>query len=178
MNTVTYTLYIDDNGISRTGLTPTIVNFIDIATGTDLAVSGTVPTISELSGGFYKFTFGWETEAIDAAYVLKIDAGSEIVNASQRYLRMRIEQQDNVASLVKSVQDASSNVSSSIEGIYPYIRRLVDIEQGSWKIVANQLLVYSPEGDLLLRHDLEDENGLPTSSNPFRRLAVSIAPLS
>jgi hypothetical protein len=91
---------------------------------------------------------------------------------------MRIEQQDNVASLVKNVQDASSSVSSSIEGIYPYIRRLVDIEQGSWKIVANQLLVYSPEGDLLLRHDLEDENGLPTSSNPFRRLAVSIAPLS
>jgi hypothetical protein len=178
MNTVTYTLYIDDNGISRTGLTPSIINFIDIATGTDLAVSGTVPTISELSGGFYKFTFDWETEAIDAAYVLKIDAGSEIVNASQRYLRMRIEQQDNVASLVKNVQDASSSVSSSIEGIYPYIRRLVDIEQGSWKIVANQLLVYSPEGDLLLRHDLEDENGLPTSSNPFRRLAVSIAPLS
>ena len=178
MNTVTYTLYIDDNGISRTELTPSIVNFIDIATGADLAVSGTVPTISELGGGFYKFTFSWEAEAIDAAYVLKIDAGSEIVNASQRYLRMRIEQQDNVASLVKSVQDASSSVSSSIEGIYPYIRRLVDIEQGSWKIVANQLLVYSPGGDLLLRHDLEDENGLPTSSNPFRRLAVSIAPLS
>lgn len=178
MSNVTYTLYIDDNGISRTGLNPTIVNFIDISTGVDLALTGTVPVITELSGGFYKFSFSWETEAIDSGYVLKIDAGSEIVNASQRYIRMRIEQQDNVASLVKSVQDASSSVSSSIDGIYPYIRRLVDIEQGSWKIVANQLLVYSPEGDILLRHDLEDENGLPTSSNPFRRLAVSVAPLT
>ena len=178
MSSVTYTLYIDDNGVSRTGLTPTIVNFIDISTGTDLVQNGTVPTISELSGGFYKFTFDWTSEDISAAYVLRIDAGTEIVNAAQRYIRMRIEQLDNVANLVKSVETASNNLTGSINGIYPYIQRLVDIEQGSWKIVSNQLLVYSPGGDLLLRHDLKDQNGLPTSSNPFTRLAVSIAPLN
>ena len=167
MSNVTYTLYIDDNGVSRTGLTPTIVNFIDISTGTDLVQNETVPTITELSGGFYKFSFDWTSEDINAAYVLRIDAGSEIVNAPQRYIRMRIEQFDNVANLVKSVETASNNLTGSIDGIYPYIRRLVDIEQGSWKIVSNQLLVYSTNGDLLLRHDLEDETDFQQVQTPL-----------
>lgn len=177
MNTVTYTLYIDDSGISKEGLTPSIVNFIDINSGSDLASEGNVPLISELGGGFYKFQYDWENEPIDAAYVLKIDAGSEISNPVQRYLRMRIEQQDNVANLIKSVQDASNNVSSSIDGIYPYIRRLVDIQQGNWSIENNQLVVRSIAGDILLRHDLRDQLGNPTSSNPFTRTAVNVRPL-
>ena len=175
MNQVTYTLFIDDNGVPKEGLTPTIVNLIDIHTGTDS--NATAPTITELSGGFYKFTFDWTGEASNSAYVLRIDAGSEVVNAAQRYIRMRIEQLDNVYNAATRIENATSGLETKIDGLQPLLQRLLDIEQGTWKIIDNQLVVYSPAGVELLVHNLKDKNGLPTSVSPFLREAVTVAPL-
>ena len=67
MNQVTYTLFIDDNGVPREGLIPTIVNhLIDIHTE---QIQMHAPTITELFKGFYKFTFDWTGEASNSAYV-------------------------------------------------------------------------------------------------------------
>lgn len=172
MNQVTYTLFIDDNGVPREGLTPTIVNLIDIHTGVDS--SATAPVITPLSGGFYKFTFDWTGEASNSAYVLRIDAGNEIANPVQRYIRMRIEQLDNVYNAATRIENATSSLETKIDGLQPLIQRLLDIEQGTWKILNNQLVVYSPEGEELLKHDLIDRHGFATSTSPFQRRAIFV----
>lgn len=176
MNEVVYSLFIDDNGIARTGLTPSIVNFIDVNTGTDAVSSA--PEIFELSGGFYKFTYDWTGASSNSAYVLLIDAGSDIVNASQRYIRMRIEQLDNVYNAATRIENATSSLENSIDELRPSIQRLLDIEQGTWKIINDQLVVYSPDGEELLVHDLEDQNGLPTSISPFVRRVNTVKTIS
>ena len=167
MSEVTYTLFIDDNGVARENLNPTIVNLIDIHTGADS--SSTAPAITELSGGFYKFIFDWTGEPSNSAYVLTIDAGEEIASSAQRYIRMRIEQLDNMYTAATRIENATSTLEEKINGLQPIVQRLLDIEQGTWKIINNQLIVCTPEGVELLKHDLIDRYGFATSTSPFQR---------
>ena len=48
-----YTIYYSDAGTPKTGLVPTIDVYIKVSDGLS---AGTPPAVTELSGGFYKFT--------------------------------------------------------------------------------------------------------------------------
>ena len=59
------------------------------------------------------------------------------------------------------------------------LQRIVDIEQGTWKVENDQLIIlHAADSNIELgRWNLFDSTGqIATSTNPFYRVAVNIAP--
>jgi len=50
--------------------------------------------------------------------------------------------------------------------------RLLDIEEGNWKIQNNQMIFYARDGSTLLTFNLRDTNGNPTESDVVERVRV------
>jgi hypothetical protein len=120
------------------GQTPTFATYKD-DTGTDLPN----PIISEIGGGFYKFTPVFDDNH-GIAYM--IDGG---VSASPRfqynYVRPEDFNQDNILKLLKN----------------------------RWKVVSNQLVIYDDDGTtVLFTYNLFDDNSLPTMTRIFERVPV------
>ena len=86
-----YKVYIADGAGPKTGLSPTWEYLLAID-GTDK--SGSAPAISEIGGGWYKFTLTYGTAPWDVAELVGvIDAGSTIMDA-QRYIPVVISNRD------------------------------------------------------------------------------------
>lgn len=73
-----YVLYFADLGTPKTGLSPTIDIFIKVSDG---ASAGGAPAISELSGGFYKFTYV-PTEDV----AIRVDSNDATMADRDRYI--------------------------------------------------------------------------------------------
>jgi hypothetical protein len=80
-----YVLYFSDGGTPKTGLSPSITIYKKVADGSDVA---SPPAVSEIGGGFYKFT-ATPSEAL----VARIDGGSTLADA-YRYKVMQITPHD------------------------------------------------------------------------------------
>ena len=172
---VIYTFYVESNSVGKTGLSPTISAMINIENGSTLS---NVPTITELSEGFYKFTYGWTGGSADA-YLLKID--STLTTPAERFITMRIEKTDYLESLLdevnttaESIETSATSIQTSANTIQTKVQKLLDIEEGEWRIQNNQLIITSADGQTVLAtFDLRDENDQPTSTNPFIRRPVT-----
>ena len=181
MTDITYTFYVEINAVAITGLTPTIEKMISISDGSLITP---VPTISEISDGFYKFTYSWDDSSVSPGFLLKIDTGAN--TDVGRIITMRIEPQDYLPNVVNTLKTSSDSLSTSVSSletsvdtIDSYSKRLLDIEQGTWQIEGTQLVMYgagygSNSSTVIARYDLEDANGIPTATNPFRRIINSI----
>lgn len=154
---VIYSFYVETNNNSASGLTPSIVNFINIETGEDLITSQTVPSIVELSGGFYKFSYDWDQSTSPKAFLVKIDTG--LSAAPEKFITMRLEKADYLSSAIK---------------------RIVDIEQGTWELDSstNELVIkHAGTGEEIGRWELFDSSGeVGTTRNPFYRVAKNVSP--
>ena len=68
---------------------------------------------------------------------------------------------------------------SKVDSIKEHTYRILEIEQGSWKIENNQLKLYPFEGntdEAILKFDLLDRDGNPTEGGPFSRMPFYIKP--
>lgn len=140
--------YSATTGALLTGLTPTF-NVYRTDTNTDL--SGSAPIITEIgTTGFYQFTPTFADP--DRMIIYSVDGGA---TAAPRYYTriMRPEDwiADDIAILLKHME-------------------------GRWKIHtsgldANRLVVYDEDGTTpLIKFDLKDNVGAPTSIDPFERV--------
>jgi hypothetical protein len=107
-----YKIFITEDGVPRSGLTPTWLS-LRAVDGTDK--SATVPTISEIGGGWYKFSVAYGTTPFDVAELVGvIDAGATLSNYD-RYLPVTISMRD--LSLAKLVNPANYNMLTGVETI-------------------------------------------------------------
>lgn len=151
---VTYSFYVESENEAKTGLVPTFENFINIETNVELDTTNI--SITEVGAGFYKFTYTWAQQTDPKAYLIKINTSLTI--KSEKYVTMRIEKVDYASAA---------------------IQRIVDIEQGTWKVEANQLVILhaSDETIELGRWNLFGADGVTaTSTDPFYRVAVNVEP--
>jgi hypothetical protein len=85
-----YYVYITQNGIPKTGLSPDFESLLTAQNGTDK--SGSAPTINEVGGGMYNFdvTYGsapWDVTTEDLVGVIDADPGdSEGMAGAERYI--------------------------------------------------------------------------------------------
>jgi hypothetical protein len=85
-----YYLYLTQNGEPKTGLSPNFETLISASAGTDK--SANAPTVSELSGGLYKYeiifgTAPWNTVTEDLIGVIDADPTTAIgLTGSERYI--------------------------------------------------------------------------------------------
>ena len=174
---VTYSLYTEVGGVEGLNLTPVFVVFKSTTTGEDLEDT---PEISTLGSGFYKYEFDWEGTEEDS-YLVKIDLG-ETVPPGERYIVNRLERHDYLPSTAASIEsnallikESADRIETATETLIDLINYMLDMEQGSWKIMNNQLVVYNPDGDEMMRHQLLSFTGAPTSTNPYQRNKISIS---
>lgn len=173
MSQVVYTFYVENNAIPEDSLTPTIIKMIDIASG---VLVTTPPVISELSDGFYKFSYTWTTSSSSVGYLIKIDTGDLSSNTeATRYVTMRIEPNDYLSVTAADIKVSADSLVSSANTLVGNSNRILDIEHGTWKIEGTELVLYAAgfgraEGTVIGRYDLLDENGSPTAVNPYQRI--------
>ncbi|OGR29590.1 MAG: hypothetical protein A2139_11940 [Desulfobacca sp. RBG_16_60_12] len=80
-----YVVYFASAGVPATGLSPSIVTYIKVSDGSS---GGSAPSVSELSGGFYKFT-----ASPSESLLVRIDGGTSLANAD-RYKVMQVTTND------------------------------------------------------------------------------------
>lgn len=173
---VIYTFYVESNSTGAESLTPVIEKMISIEDGSDLSSK---PSVTELSAGFYKFSFTWDSSSPEG-YLIRIDTGLDAL--TEKYITMRIEKNDYLESLAAdikvtsdAIQTAATSIQASADTIQDKVTRLLSIEEGEWRIVNNQLIITSSDGQTVLgTFDLLDENEQPTSVNPFVRKPVTV----
>jgi hypothetical protein len=100
-----YVVYFASAGVPAMGLTPSIVTYIKVSDGTS---GGSIPSISELSGGFYKFT-----TTPSEALLVRIDGGASLANAD-RYKVMQVTANDGALDAAVSTRapEAAGNVAA------------------------------------------------------------------
>lgn len=76
--------------------------------------------------------------------------------------------QASVDLVAGGVADTQSGVNLLLSGV----STLLDIGQGKWEIVANQMIFYDRAGDELQRFNLQDLSGNPTMGDVFKRVPV------
>ena len=80
-----YVVYFSNAGVPATGLTPAIGIYKKVSDGTDVSPA---PTVSEIGGGFYKFT-----AAPAEAMLVRVNGGGSLADAD-RYKVMQITKHD------------------------------------------------------------------------------------
>ena len=68
--------------------------------------------------------------------------------------------------------DTSALLNSEILASNTDISRLLDYNEGSWKIIANQMIYYKRDGSEFMRFDLLDSAGQPISRGAMQRVKV------
>jgi hypothetical protein len=107
-----YKLFMTEDGVPKTGLSPTWESLY-AADGTDK--SAQAPAISEIGGGWYKFDVTYGAAPFDVPELVGvIDAGSALSNY-ERYLPVTITLRD--LSLAKLVNKASYDLVGGVEAI-------------------------------------------------------------
>jgi hypothetical protein len=157
-------------GQPTTGLVPLItIRNVDTLVTVINAV-----TMSEVGGGWYRYSFSEYTGSVD--YAMTIDGGSNALDSRYSFAGNENFVDDmwnatasvyNTTGTMGALQNEIATVSSSVS----FIR---DIENGTWEIQGSQMFFYaSGSGVEIARFNLQDINGLsidPTTQNPFRRV--------
>jgi hypothetical protein len=210
-NIVTYTFYLDNVGAPVIGATPTFETFLDIdassLAGSSVEVGAAqqaTVSINELQDGFYYFDFDWGLTSgfSGKSYLVKINCGDENIFADpkQRFIIMKLDRSSNVQNVVERIETASTSITTATTSLLSRINRLLEIEQGSWKIEEeNGLYVlnlyptknnaenaprYETTLDItqpIAKYYLQDESGVSSATNPYRRLQIagnSILPIT
>jgi len=142
-----FPLFDSTTGALKTGQTPTFSVYKD-----DLGNNLAQPAITELGGGFYKFTPTFADLTKGIVYAINPGAGNSPASY-YRYMRPEDWHEDKLEDLEA-------------------------IHLGRWKIHnsgpdANRLVLYKLDGvTVLKKFDLRDLAGNPTISLPFERLPV------
>lgn len=208
MSSVVYTFYLENAGEAVLGATPTFDKFINLTDSAINPVGGVVyidqanePTIQELEGGFYYFVFDWDVNAGGASsYLVKIKCGEDdqFHNPEQQFIIMRLDKNDSLSNMVNAIETSSDTIKTATSTLLKSVNRLLEVEQGTWKIefegglyylnlypttdndqqAANPLYDTSlTVGEPFAKYLLQDEHGSTTPTNPFRRIQDTITAL-
>jgi hypothetical protein len=158
-----YTVVLRDAGAPATGKSPTIDVFANASNGTLLTP---VPTITEISGGIYRFSIDWDNAGYSGVgdIVLRVDSNDTGMSDSDRYIYGSFSKRDN-----DSIYTLTSSSDTKIDTILTY----TDVQiMGDWIIESNQLKLYDSSSVLIATYDLFDIGGSPTSLSATSRVKV------
>ena len=136
----------------------------------------------------------YATDFIGDADLVKIDGGEIVFSAAaQRYIIMKLERHDSLHNMVQAVTNSSEAITTSTNELLKFIKRLLEVEKGTWKIDTNtnELVIYSTDGGsgnsayetetsagtILARYNLLDANNVATHTNPMQRVLNTLEPL-
>jgi hypothetical protein len=151
-----------------------------------LTVDGTIITDTGLEGTecFYRASLSQNVE-VDINYVPKqvevitvnISGGEgasaqEIWEYQNRTLTQDVGLSEEDLHAGLDSYENKDDWKASISLLEGDLKRLINYNEGDWKIIGNQMLFYTVAGDEMLRFDLLDSNNNPTSRAVMQRLRV------
>jgi hypothetical protein len=152
--------FFSDNGTPKTGLAP-VIRIRNVST-TAVLVAG--DAMSEVGDGWYKYDFTEYTGSIDYAMRCDGDPTGLILSGSDRYM---FAGNDNYVDDIWGAKLTDHNVSGSIGSAVNFMN---DVQGGRWQVVSNQMVFFKSDNVTeVARFNLFDENGNPTTVNPFER---------
>ncbi len=98
-----YVVYFSDGGVPRTALSPSIATYKKVSDGSDVA---SPPAVSEIGGGFYKFT-ATPSEAL----VVRVDGGAALA-AAYRYKVIQITPHDGDLDVQMSTRGSQTDLTA------------------------------------------------------------------
>ena len=148
-----YTISVRDGGAPKTGLTLTFDTFSNPVDAEDFLATeaGSIPTLAEIAGGFYKFSIDWDASPFDDidGIVVVVDSSAVVVSSGERYIMFRINRHDD---------------------------HIVDVHDaliGKWHVTGNQLILYREDNVTVLKtFNLFDASSVATEVAPARREPV------
>jgi hypothetical protein len=168
---VTYTFYAEIGGEPALNLTPSFSVFMAVG---DSSSFETIPVITEIGSGFYKYEFEWVDGDLNS-YLTKVDLGIS-VPPGERYIINRIERHDFLPDTAASIEASAELIKTKADSLIAsaglleeLVVRLLDIEEGNWEINNNKLVIKDAAGVKITEFNLFGSTGIPTSSNPYKR---------
>lgn len=155
--------FFTNNGTPQTGLSPTI----DIwePDGTQVV---NAQSMTEIDGGFYYYEFSSYDGSKD--YSIRAYGGASLPTSEQYVFGSN--EMANVLDEQLSHHTVSNSFGEAIGSILDDTDILRDVHQGDWKIVSNQMIFYDRSGSELMRFNLYDSSGNPSSDEVFEREKV------
>jgi hypothetical protein len=193
MNIAFYTFYLESEaGIPATNLNPQIELVKVIPDALNVSGNTLAPinaTLVNLNDGLYGFSFDWDIlpawvffgvnpdpfNGLKRSLFVRIDTG--LTSQDQKYISMRLERHDILPDLVDTLQVSANSLSTSSDALKAVTDKILQIEEGSWIVENNTLLIFDKtevdriEGNAIATFDLKDQQGNPTTENPFKRIA-------
>ena len=141
-----------DGGIPKLGLTPTL----RIRKVSDNSLVVTDAAMSEVGGGWYKYTFTAYTGSVD--YAMRADGGA-VITGYERYTAMGNE---NFVTDIWDAQTANHTVSGSLSAGMEFIH---NSENGGWKVESGKLIIYKEDNITeVAQFNIFDSNNESTSA--------------
>lgn len=191
MNIAFYTFYLESEaGIPAPNLAPQVelIKVIPDAINLDLS-AGFPMVVTNLNDGLYGFTFDWDTlpawvffeqnpdpfNGLNRSLFVKINTG--LTSQDQKYISMRLERHDILPDLVDTLQVSANSLSASSDALKVVTDKILQIEEGSWIVENDTLLIFDKaeanrtQANAIATFDLKDQQGHPTTENPFKRIA-------
>lgn len=172
--TTKYSFYVESNVEPQANLAPTFDVFKNVEDGSHLEVH---PEIVNIGDGYYTFDYTWD-ETSPLAWLIKIDTG--LINIGEKYITMKIERHDFLPETISSIETAASRIEAAAteikteaDDLMLRVERLLDVEEGSWRIEGSQLKIYAPSDTAFANpiaiYDLFNQAGIPSGSNVYQR---------
>lgn len=156
----------DGAGAGLPGQTPTFDEYQD-----DLGAPIATPTITDIGGGFYKFTPVFPANRW-ISFLIDTDTGGNPAKISGS-IRPEDYNIDNLTTDTSTLATAAA-----VATLQGDVTNLLKIETGRWKVHttgpdANRLVIYdSDDVTPLYKWDLKDSTGTATYVNPFEKVPV------
>ena len=152
----TFLVYFSKSGAPQTGLSPTWSSLHD-TNGTDK--SGQAPSISEVGGGWYKFSVTKGTAPWDGADLIGVLDGGSTLGGAERYLPVIISEQtlDRQAdvTLSESVADHKDQAGSLAEDVN--LIRQAAAGKRTQEIATGVIKIYDDDDTTVLKTLTPDE---------------------
>lgn len=133
--------------------------------GEKLNAAGTAgdPWTAELPGSYVEGTAGYAVSTLSN----QMYAVSESMDAVS-------ESMDGVATAdsIEPIQLGIDAIQGTLSTLTENMGRLLDVSEGNWEIVNNQMVFYTREGDVLLTFDLLNKRGVASDTEVFKRVKV------
>ncbi len=147
------------NPTLRTGLSPTLVVFKQLPSGTGVAAPGIteVPTAT----GLYYFTYG-PTGPISFV----VDGGASISDAGARYITGALDPLDAVDEKIGTTSDSIGSTSVDPTTLYGYLKRLQEFNEGNstFNKTSGAWAISARGATVIANKTLTDSAGVVTKS--------------
>ena len=113
---------------------------------------------------------GWKIKPYSGNYTLIIEGNLFGTNGEIPFIKADSGTVNIILETTGNALAIETTSNSDIQDIKTMLNILLDVEQGNWEILNNQMIFYKRDGSELMRFNLYDKSGQPSETNVYKRV--------